>query len=637
MSQNRSSLSTSIPPASQPFESEQALKNVLTSFRAGKFLEAEQTCAQVLSSEPGNVFARQLLAAICSATGRPERAIVLYREVLRDEPSSFESLNALAAILRSIGQVNESIELCRQAVAVEPDDAAGHNNLGLSLLAARQMDEAVTSFQTAVSLAPTLAILYYNLGTALQHQGLDGQAELAYRRAIELNPSSAQPYSRLGQILTTRGDRNGAKDCFRQAFRADPGSARSHVSLAQLLIEEGALADAEKHLRKAIALEPGLGSAYAVLGILLQDLGRFEEAIASFEATLRLRPGQVGPMFGIAYSRKFTESDRATLQTMADLLKEGRLSAREQSYLHYSLGKAHDDLAEFEPAMDHFVEANELELGLAKRRFDPDAYAAKFASIRTTFTQDFMRARSDWGSRSQRPIFIVGMMRSGTTLVEQILSAHPEVGAGGELSFWPKEGAAALAEAHSGNLSNQTLVNLADEYLRVLGQLSPGKTHVTDKLPTNFMLLGLIRLAFPNAKVIHCRRHPVDTCLSIFVTPYTNAPDYAYDRDNIVFAYRQYLRTMAHWRVTLPPDGFLEIDYEELVSHREVASRRLVEFCDLPWDERCLQPEKNQRSVTTPTTWSVRQPVYQTSIERWRRYEPWLGPLRALLEEASGV
>ncbi len=238
------------------------------------------------------------------------------------------------------------------------------------------------------------------------------------------------------------------------------------------------------------------------------------------------------------------------------------------------------------------------------------------------------------GIDDERPVLILGMPRSGTTLIEQILSSHPRVAAGGELGFWGEHGAPLLAH-DTGAITPDRLRELAGQYRTLLRGISADALRVTDKNPFNFLYIGLLRMAFPGAFVVHCRRHPVDNCLSIYATNFF-AHDIAFmgNREDLVFYYRGYARLMQHWREALPPERFLEVDYEAMVSDREAETRRLVAFCGLEWDEACLRPERNPRNITTASRWQVRQPVYRSSLERWRNYQPWLGPFAELLPPA---
>jgi hypothetical protein len=284
--------------------------------------------------------------------------------------------------------------------------------------------------------------------------------------------------------------------------------------------------------------------------------------------------------------------------------------------------------------MRHFDAANALRG--AQVRFDRERLARHTSHVIAATPPGFLRRRPDIGVDDTTPILIVGMPRSGTTLVEQILSSHPNIAAGGELSFWGRLSQAgpgvfdAAAEA-------ETVQRLAGDYLAVLRAVAPDAARVTDKMPFNFFLLGAIRQAFPHATIVHCRRHPIDTCLSIYVTDFQTRYDFASDRGSLVFMYREYLRMMAHWRSVLPPDGCIDVDYETLVTDPEPTTRRLVAACGLEWSDACLAPDRNKRAITTASLWQARQPIYRTSVERWRRYQPWLGELRELLAVDFGA
>jgi hypothetical protein len=283
--------------------------------------------------------------------------------------------------------------------------------------------------------------------------------------------------------------------------------------------------------------------------------------------------------------------------------------------------------------MRHFDEANRIEAQLQKlagRTFHRKEYAAEIDRIIETYTPEFFARQKRFGCASELPILIVGMPRSGTTLVEQILSSHTNVEAGGELTFWSEQ-FPALAEVAPIELGPALTRNLATDYLAVLRGISPAAERVTDKTPGNFQLLGPIHLIFPQARIIHCRRNPIDTCLSIYFTYFGTMKDFTGDRSDIVFFYEQYLRLTAHWRRVLRADRFLEIDYEALVADRERLTRHMIGFCGLDWDEACLRSERNRRVIKTASNWQARQPVYTTSVARWRHYEPWLGEFRRFL------
>jgi hypothetical protein len=312
------------------------------------------------------------------------------------------------------------------------------------------------------------------------------------------------------------------------------------------------------------------------------------------------------------------------------MLKEYKLDDDDEANLRFSLGKAYDDLGEYEKAIQHFDHANRLrQRGTSFNRGARDHLADRLVA---KFTADFFSRNVALGSDCELAVLVLGMPRSGTTLVEQILSSHPAVAAGGELTFW-NESISTFRADEAGRIDPSWASKIAGDYRSLLTTIAPTAQRVTDKMPHNFHHLGLIHAVFPRARIIHCRRHPVDTCLSIYFQDFARAMHFAYDRDNLVAAYRQYLKLMAHWRSVLPADRFLEIQYEELVADREAMTRKMIAFCGLDWDDACLHSERNPRSVRTASVWQARQPVYKTSVARWRRYEPWLGSLRELLPD----
>ena len=406
----------------------------------------------------------------------------------------------------------------------------------------------------------------------------------------------------------------------------------SDLELAQFAIEHNRLSEAETHLLRAAGLDTTAVEPLNRLAMLLQTLGRFEEADACLTQSLALNPCQAQTFYALVQGKRLSEADRPLIKQMEAALASETLPETEATQLHFALGKAFEDLGEFGDAMDNYVRANETayRAWFVGRSFEGARYAAAFDAIVRKFDADFIARNSGMGSSSEMPLIVVGMMRSGTTLVEQILSGHPEVGAGGELPFWIARGREALDPA-SGEISTKTAPEIAKAYLQTLRGVAPGKTRVIDKMPQNYTMLGLIHLAFTEARIIHVRREAIDNCLSIYTTYYSKPPDFGLKQENIIFAYHQYERLMRHWKSVLPANRMFEVSYESLVTDREGVTRQLVEFCGLSWDDACLSPERNERRVVTPSLWQVRQPVYATSMGRWRNFEPWLGAFRELL------
>jgi hypothetical protein len=317
------------------------------------------------------------------------------------------------------------------------------------------------------------------------------------------------------------------------------------------------------------------------------------------------------------------EASRSLAGELAELLEQPGRTDFDRMVLHFALGKLHDDMGEYAEAIAHYDEGNRIEG--RRLKFDRGAFAGEIDRLVETFTPACFAAQEEQATRSELPLLIVGLPRSGTTLVEQIVSAHPRVAAGGELTFWSEADPAT------------DVSTLATDYLALLRRAGPDAARVTDKNPFNFLHMGLVHAALPQARFIHCRRNPIDTCLSIFFTRFATPQPFAYSRDDLVFYFRQYERLMAHWRAVLPPERFLEVDYEALIGDREQVTRGIIAFCGLDWDDACLRPEHNNREVRTASLWQARQPVYATSVARWRHYEPWLGELRGLLPASAAT
>jgi hypothetical protein len=313
------------------------------------------------------------------------------------------------------------------------------------------------------------------------------------------------------------------------------------------------------------------------------------------------------------------------------------LEVAQRLRVHLAIGKAAEDLGDYARAMQHFDAADAVRRGA--RSFNSNAFNLEIDLLIDRITLDLIARAPQLGSSDATPVLIVGMPRSGTTLVEQIVSSHPRVAAGGELNFWNERGLA-WREAGAPAIEAPFLGHAATQYLDILRAIGPNAARVTDKMPFNFLWAGFIHLAFPRATIIHCRRAAIDTALSIHQTHFHPGLAFPTGGAELVAYFRSYRRLTDHWRRVLPADRFIEVDYEDLTRAPEPAIRRIVACCGLAWDDACLRPERNRRAVKTPSKWQTRQPIYRSSVERWRRYEPWLGPLSALVVdgvEAAGA
>jgi tetratricopeptide (TPR) repeat protein len=368
-----------------------------------------------------------------------------------------------------------------------------------------------------------------------------------------------------------------------------------------------------------------------MLGFRMQAVGRFEEANEFFRRSLKSNPEQGASYWGLIQGKRMGRDEGKEISTIIKVAENPHLALGERAYAYYSVGKIHADLGEYGSAMEFYDHANALTAKgrFGSKGFDASAYAEGIRRTTAIFSKEFIAGHQGLGTVSSTPIFIVGMMRSGTTLMEQILSSHPTVTAGGELRFWLERGPRAV-DPQQGRIDPDLARRLIEDYEALLSRFSEAG-HVTDKMPENAQMLGLIHTLFPNAKIIHMNRNPVDVCLSIYFTPYELSPVFGHVKENIVFAYRKHLELMDHWRTVLPSGAFLDVSYEELVDDSATTIRAVLDYCDLEWDEACLRHQENGRAVNTPSVWQVRQPIYKNSKEKWRNYEGCLGAFSGLV------
>ena len=546
-------------------------------------------------------------------------------------------LLALATQLLRAGRPADAIAPLRDAALLQPSNPIIQHDLGLACLEVGRVPDAIAALQRAVASNPRYADAYFRLGIALEKLGDIGGAIVAYDRATELLPSLTEAWYRAGALVYTLGHRDEAIACFRRAAATGGKTSFGRLGKARALLTEDRNQEAELVLRKTLALDPNNAMAHDLLGNLLSEFGRFDEARECFERAIAIAPLLAGSYYDLVRSRRFTSDDDGLLQRMEAALATPGLEAAQRLRLHLAIGKAADDLGDYALAMQHFDAADAVRRGSVA--FDSAAFSIEIDRLIARCTPELIARATQVGSSDATPVLILGMPRSGTTLVEQIVSMHPEVGAGGELNFWNERGAAWHRSGADGNetpfVATELLAKAAADYLGELRAIAPKAARVTDKMPFNFLWAGLIHLAFPRAIIIHCRRAAVDTALSIHQTHFHPGLAFPTGGAELVAYFRSYQRLTDHWRSVLPADRFIEVDYEVLTSEPEPVIRRIIAACGLTWHDACLRPESNPRAVKTASKWQTRQPIYRTSVARWRRYEPWLGPLRALVDHGS--
>jgi tetratricopeptide (TPR) repeat protein len=601
----------------------------------GRLDDAAGSYRRALEIRPGFGIVHLALGDVLQARGQLEAAAASYRRALEIEPDKAEARNDLGAVLLGLGQLPEAVAHLRRALEIKPDFAAAHTNLGNAHRNLGQLDDALARHRRALELQPGLAEAAINLGNVLRDLGQSDAAADSYRRALEIDPGVAATHCNLGAALRDLGRIDEAEASFRQALLRQPDYAEAHSNLGVVLRLQNRLQEAEASSRKARQTDPNLAAAIVLAAELHADRGQFEAAEELFKQAMKLEPNSAEAWAAVANLRKMTADDAAWL-TEAQRIVGLRLPPRQESLLRYAIGKYFDDVHDYPQAFANYQRANELtQLCTAKH----DSRLVTQAVSRTIGHYGPEGPSEAVGNAigSARPVFVVGMPRSGTSLAEQILASHPAVYGAGELTFWSH--AAAKYESSTGGggsrdreTRDRLMGELGRDYLQLLADLAPDALRMVDKMPANFLHLGLIHTALPNARIIHMRRNPVDTCLSIYFQNFDVAHSYANDLEDLAHYYTEYLRLMKHWSSWLPKHAMMEVPYEGLVDDQAAWSRKMVEFIGLPWDGRCLDFTQTNRAVVTRSRWQVRQAITKSSVQRWRNYEKFIRPLLRLEE-----
>lgn len=612
------------------------------------------------------------LGEILRGAGRTAESVHAYREAIRNDDEQSDYFYGLGNALAGQGATREAIEAYRHALRLAPTDAAIHNDLGNVLAEAGHADDAFAHLSRAVSLVPAYAEAHHNLSLVLEDRGDAEQALEHARRACVSDPDRPALLVNLARLLDVSGDHAGALCCYRQATeqsRDDPelltavaeGLARAgeprqaadvyrrlivlapdasdhRVGLCRCLFQLQQIAAAETESRQALTLDPDHAPALAALGMCLQARGQFREANYLLERAMERQDTLTEAAYLLAADGGY-EVPEAELKRWQTLLENETLPAHRQYHLHFAVGKVHERHGDHQAAFERFELANRIKSELFP--FNAARNTDYVERIRRVFTAEFLDQRRGFGSDDDRFVFIVGMPRSGSTLVEQILSSHPDAMGLGEhpaLREIMRELPALLDTAEAAPdccaaMTAQQSLDIATRYRQSLHEDASSARRISDKMLGNFLRLGLVALLFPRARIVHCLRDPVDTFVSCYTQDFARGLRFTTQPDAFASFYRDYRRMMAHWRRVLPLP-IKDVRYEELVRDPGAVSRDLVDFCGLPWHEACLKPQLNQREVATASVWQARQPVHDHSVGRSRRYETflsaWVETLRSL-------
>ena len=553
-------------------------------------------------------------------SGKYEEVEKLATSIAKQFPTHQLSWQILGIVFSKTGKKSEAVDANQRVVHLVPNDAQAHYNLAVSLKELRRLNEAEASYKKAITLKSDFTQAHSNLGNVLKELGRLNEAEASYKKAIILKPDFTQAHSNLGNILKELGRLEEAEACYKKAIILKPDNAEAHYNLGVALKELGRLDEAEASYKKAIILKSDYPQAYNNLGIMYQELGKLDEAEASYKKSIILKPDFSQAHRHLASVKKFSKRDDHFLQ-MQKLLNEGSYSEEQRCHFNFALAKASEDLGEIENAFSYYKEGNTLRKKLLN--YDITRDIKLFKQIKKCYAKIKENTLEIKNTQNKlTPIFIVGMFRSGTTLVEQVISSHSRVAGAGELTF-----AEILGDSIARGLSildKNTLLNFRENYIKKLQALSNGSLIVTDKNPQNFRYIGLLSAAFPDSKIVHVRRNSAAVCWGNYKQFFASKNvGYPYDLNDVIEYHKLYENLMEFWKIQLT-DRIYNFDYELLTTNQESETKNLIQYLGLDWQEECLSPQSNNRRVATASNKQIREKIYQGSSQQWKVFQPFL-------------
>lgn len=607
-----------------------AINSLLVLFRKGRYAEVVDGARRLTESAPDNGMAWKILGATLKQQGQTAEALDALRHAARCAPNDAEIPYNLALILKELGQLEAAADACRDALRIQPNFVEAWNNLGTTQRSLGQYDAAVENLTRAVQLRPDFLMARHNLGAALRNAGRLEEAAACYRQLLKLKPDDTGAHHNLGIVLRDLKNFDEAVRSFRRALKLNPAYAEAENNLG-ITLEQG-LGRSDKaldHYRKALELRPEFAEAWNNLGTSLQNLGRTGEAIDSYRRALEIRPFYPEASRNLSLLHRFTDGD-PLLADMAKQLTGCPATGDDRIQLDFALAKAYEDVGAIDLCMERLEEGNRLrkeQLG-----YDIASDQQLFHRIKTLFTTPPAPVDLTTAAPARlKPIFILGLPRSGTTLVEQIIASHSEVFGAGELSALDRAVRPVVMAKPDGHLLTAgEVADVRASYLGEIESLATEKNVITDKMPFNFLWIGAILAALPEARIVHVNRDPVATCWSIYkhYFPATGL-GFAWDLEDLAGYCRLYQDLMAFWHRSFPGNIY-DLDYERLTEDQEAESRKLLAFCGLPWEPACLDFHQSHRTVRTASSGQVRQKIYRGSSEAWRKYAGHLGPLSDL-------
>ena len=549
--------------------------------------------------------------------GQLQQALSESSQLLERFPNSVVLYNIAGACNAGLMQFDAAIRSYKKALKINPDYADAYSNMGNALKDKGDLEAAIQSYKQALKIKPDYAQAYNNMGNALKDKGDLEAAIQSYKQALKIKPDYAQAYSNMGNALKSQGDVEAAIDSFKQALKIKPDYAQAFNNMGNALSEKGDLEAAIENYKQALKIKPDYVQAYNNIAIALKDKGDLEAAIDSYKQVLKIKPDYAEIYRNLSNIHLYKEHDEYFLK-MQSLCQSASVSDEQRCHLNFALSKASEDLNEVSQSFNYLIIGNELRKKILS--YDIKKDIELFSQLKKSYPSIALQSVVE--SSDLKPIFILGMPRSGTTLVEQIVSSHSEVTGAGELYYVNRFGKRIARGAIKPNA--KMILDFRQRYIEALKKRSDGRSIVTDKMPQNFLYVGLIFSAFPDAKIIHVNRDPAATCWSNYKHYFIDKElGYCYDLDDTVTYFGLYTDLMQFW-LGHYGDRIYNLNYDNLTINQDDETRKLIEYLELEWENDCLSPQHNKRIVRTASQEQVRQKVYQGSSQQWRKFEPYL-------------
>jgi tetratricopeptide (TPR) repeat protein len=617
----------------------QALGSALRS--QGRVAEAVEAQRHAVTLAPWDAAGHYVLGDSLMALRQPALAAESFHCARTIKPDYVDAHFKLGNALAVQNRYNEAIEAYERVVALRPDFSEAHANLGFTLMSAGHYANAESHLYQALRAFPDSAPINNAMGVVFYGQARMTEAANSFRRVVALMPDDAEAHANLGNALRELGAYPEADASYRRSIALNGKFARVYFDLGALLYTQERYTEAEQSFRHALELKADYVEACNNLGRSIRRQGRLEEAREYFEKAIAIDPESVEAYFNLASLRRF-EPGQAEPERMEKLVsKLPALTENARIRYWFALGKMREDIGRYDDAFAAYAQGGLLKY--AQLAPNETSRIALIDNVRTVFNKAFFSSRPIPVSSGRSPIFIVGMPRSGTSLIEQILSTHPDIYGAGELHdlenivFSIATEAGLPSERYpeiAASMSEDAFQRLSHAYTDKVWKLAPNATRITDKMMSNFAHIGMIRQMFPHAKIIHAMRDPMDSCFSCYATLFAKKNlDFSYELGSLGRYYVRYIRLMQHWHQVLPPGSILDLRYEDMVTDTEGQARRLLDYLELPWDPRCLDFHRNTRVVKTASAAQVRRPVYKSSVARWKHFEVHLAPLLDIVKD----